>query len=374
MRDNMKTTLEEGTFKLVKMTRYLEDDGFRYSQIFDKSREAIAVCRDGVNSFINPALIKMFGFNSEEEIADRFPLNLIAPKERKRAATYIKRKIQGENVPNIFETIGIRKDKTEFNIEALVSAYEINGKHYFITILRDVTERKKLEKLTCKSRKRLESLTKRIITVQEDERLNISRDLHDDVGQKLTALKIQINLIGDELPVGMESIHEKLGNASELIDQLMNSIHSLAKDLRPPVLDTLGLEHSLRDLCDDFINRIGVNLDYVIDPLPKLPESIQITLYRFLQEALTNIVKHSRASNVNVQIYNRGSVITICVLDNGVGFNPDDISFGMGINNMKERIQLVDGNLEIQSHPGAGTQLKAFMPLDIDFTERQKVY
>lgn len=368
----METLLEKGTFELEHMVESLRVGEINFGKIFENSRDAIAVCKEGVNIFINPAFVEMFGYKSKEEILGKSIVSLVARSERKCIANFIKHKLQHENISRILETIGVRKDKTEFDIEVLVSTYAINGESYCITILRDITERKKTEKLIKESRKRLEGLAKKIITIQESERQNISRELHDDTGQRLTALKIQLGLICAELPTEMESTRDKLVNASVLIDQMMDSLHSLAQDLRPPVLDTLGLEYTLEDLCSDFSSRVGIAIEYNAGSIPELSDIVQITLYRFLQEALNNIAKHSKATQVIVQLCHIDSTVIMRVSDNGIGFKFDEVHSGMGLENMKERLRLVGGYLEIQSHNGSGTSINAFVPVGINHLERRR--
>nr|MBI9044627.1 PAS domain S-box protein [Anaerolineaceae bacterium] len=228
------------------------------------------------------------------------------------------------------------------------------------------------------SRNRAQILAQKVVSAQEDERRTISRELHDESGQVLTALKIQLDLIRADLPPELEDVRSQLADVSNLAGSTMDSLRSLAHGLRPPVLDTIGLEITLHELCRDFSNRVGLKIVFKADKIPKLPEVIQISLYRFLQEALTNVVKHSQANKVNVNFLVEETEVVLGVEDDGVGFDmkrifrEEKISTGMGLTSMTERIELIGGKLMIESQDGCGTYLTAKVPMGVDFLERRE--
>jgi len=225
-----------------------------------------------------------------------------------------------------------------------------------------------LEELSS-SRERLRLLAQRIISAQEQERRRLSRALHDEAGQALTALKICLELIGEDLPFESESLRQRIGDAVTLTNATMEQIRLLARDLRPPALDTVGLVPTLEGFCQDFARRTQLPIDYLGLELPMLPDAISICLYRFLQEALTNVAKHAHASQVRVVLRCDNDTLSLSVSDDGQGFDPvvwlskSGWPVGMGLMGMQERLQPLGGQLDVESQPGQGTRLTALIPL-----------
>jgi len=216
--------------------------------------------------------------------------------------------------------------------------------------------------------KRLRQLTQQLVSAQEEERHRLSRELHDEAGQALTALKIGLELIRADLPVEAGSLCQRMSEAVALTDAAMERIRLLAQDLRPPALDAVGLNPTLEGFCQDFSERTRLCIDYVGAEVSVLPEAVNIGLYRFLQEALTNVVKHANANYVGVALRYDGQVVSLSVEDDGQGLEVwDKISVsgrpaGIGLLGMQERLELLDGRLEITSRPGQGTRLVARVP------------
>jgi PAS domain S-box-containing protein len=219
------------------------------------------------------------------------------------------------------------------------------------------------------SRERLRRLAQQIVLAQEEERRRLSRALHDEAGQALTALKISLELIGQDLPVEFGSLRQRIGDAAALTDATMEQIRSLAQDLRPPALDALGLGPTLEGFCRDFARRTGLSIDYLGLELPVLPEAVNTCLYRFLQEALTNVAKHACANQVCVALRCDAKTVSLSVQDDGRGFDKGARLFvsgwpmGIGLLGMQERLESLGGRLEIESWPGQGTCLAAHLPV-----------
>ncbi len=234
-------------------------------------------------------------------------------------------------------------------------------------------------------REKLRLLAQQIVTTQEDERLRVSRELHDEAGQALTALKIglavTLRTISDSdggisstesLPT-IQLLQKELQNAVNLCELTMDQIRLLAHNLRPAALDDLGLSPALEGFCDDFAERTHLSIEFQHqESLPDVPDVIGITLYRFLQEALTNVARHADATKIDVQLRMDETAVTLSVTDNGQGFelSPSHLSTthssGIGLAGMQERLQLLGGQFRITSNPGQGTSLTATIPLTID--------
>ena len=228
-------------------------------------------------------------------------------------------------------------------------------------------------------RERLRWLTRQVVAQEEEERHRVSRELHDEAGQALTALKISLSLIQSEMPLatGEESgqLNHRLADAVDLTDTTMEKIRLLARGLRPPELDAVGLNGTLGGYCSEFGRRTDLPIQYTGVEIPNLTDAVNISFYRVLQEALTNAAKHARASSVKVKLSRRRRMVRLSVEDNGQGFNPraqmrqaksNDFpqSGGIGLLGMQERFELLGGRLDVKSRLGMGTRLVAQAPTE----------
>lgn len=216
-------------------------------------------------------------------------------------------------------------------------------------------------------RERLRYLTGKVVSAQEEERRRVSRELHDQAGQALTALKMALSNVKADLPQGLEESRQELAEAVSLTDQTMQRIRLLAHDLRPPALDALSLNASLQGLCEEVAGRCHLSVTYRGAETASLPDAAAISFYRFLQEALTNVVKHADANGVEVVLEVDDGTVTLSVTDDGQGFVASEgVSAGNGIGliGVQERFELLGGRLKIDSEPGRGTRLTASVPLE----------
>jgi len=215
-------------------------------------------------------------------------------------------------------------------------------------------------------RERLRVLTDRLVTTQEEERLRISRELHDEAGQSLTSLKINLDLLRAGLPPEQEYLRTRLADLAALTGETMDTLRTLAHDLRPPGLDAFGLNVALEGLCQDYSTRTGLVATYEGIELPELPTAVALSLYRFVQEALTNIAKHAQARHVALRLQRDDGVLILSVADDGHGFtfNPELSSSGIGLVSMQERADLLGGTLDIDTAPGRGARLTIRIPME----------
>lgn len=224
----------------------------------------------------------------------------------------------------------------------------------------------------CRGQERLRLLTRTIVSAQEEERRRVSRELHDEAGQLLTALKLSLEMLREDLLAArddttvFEAGQQQLASAISLSERTMAHIRGLVHNLRPTALDDLGLNSALDGLCHDFAQRrvMSVRFHQEVDDALLLPDSVQIVAYRFLQEALTNVSKHARASEVQVVLREVAGDVCLSIEDNGVGFEIDPATEGIGLLGMRERLESIGGKLEIFSEPSNGTRLVAWIPMD----------
>lgn len=201
--------------------------------------------------------------------------------------------------------------------------------------------------------------------VQEEERRRLARELHDGIGQNLTALKHRLALLATELGPHQAALRERVEGAIMLCASTLEDTRQLSRLLRPPILDDLGLEPALRWLARSVGEGAGLEVDLHLEPLAALDEEAQTLLFRVAQESLNNAAKHAQAQRVSVELSSNGGWITLRIADDGCGFGQDaQTQDGSGLGGMRERLRLHGGRFELESRPGAGTQVTATIPIE----------
>jgi signal transduction histidine kinase len=220
-------------------------------------------------------------------------------------------------------------------------------------------------RMLMEQRENIRLMAERVVAAQEEERQRLSRELHDDLGQALTTQLLALHNLQEDLSLPVETMFERLQALYEQSYEIFVKIRRLARDLRPPVLDALGLKVAMQTYCTEFSRRTHLPVIFEADDsLPDLPDPYNITLYRTLQEALTNVVKHARASQVWVDLSVEENTVNLTVQDNGSGFTEEKSkSNGIGLAGLRERITIAGGTLNISSAPKRGTVLSAQFPL-----------
>lgn len=227
-----------------------------------------------------------------------------------------------------------------------------------VETLQDITEIKNAEE-------QIKSLSKQIINIQERERESLSREIHDNIGQLLSAIKMALSRTYKKIPDELSTIKDQLSELSYLVNKTIKEIRGLSHTLHPPLIEDLGIASALEELCQDFKSYSEINITWDIEQIKKPLQSItNITIYRLFQEGLNNIVKHSRATKAHLTLTSSGSTINAIIEDNGVGFLVDDLlsplqTKSLGLISMRERVALIGGELKIVSSPGKGTKLIA---------------
>lgn len=225
----------------------------------------------------------------------------------------------------------------------------------------DITRRKRAEETN-------QELIKRLVNAHEEERQRVSRELHDEAGQALTALKLSLELIRREIPPDAASVRGDLTEAVRLAETTKEQIRILARGLRPPALDAVGLNLTLESFCRDFSRRTQLSIDYRGSDVAELPDVGNMSLYRTLQEALANVAKHAGATHVDVRLFRDADHVRLVVEDNGSGLNAgrkkssSKKSEGIGLIGMQERLALLGGGLQIEKAASGGVRLSAYLP------------
>jgi signal transduction histidine kinase len=229
----------------------------------------------------------------------------------------------------------------------------------------DITEQKKAGDALRMANERVRVLAGRLLQAQEKERVRIARELHDEIGQSLTAVKIGLHGLKRFSTSG--ALLAEVEKYALIADRTLDQVRSLSLDLRPPHLDDLGLEAALRWFVREHGNAAARSCTFEADGVPPdLDPQVSITCFRVAQEALTNVVRHANATEVAVTLHRRGDALVLSVEDNGVGFDVKStqrLTASIGLLGMQERTTLAGGLLEIVSAPRGGTRVVAYVPL-----------
>ncbi len=230
------------------------------------------------------------------------------------------------------------------------------------SLVAEVAERMQTEVSLEQSRQALQKLAFQLLRVQEDERRRISRDLHDDINQRLALLAMDIEAVGRQLNAPPGCMGRTVQEIQERVVELSDVVRHLAYQLHPSILDDLGLPIALQRLVDDFTARSQIRGSFGCKNIPAtVPQEIATCLYRVTQESLSNVVRHAEASRVDVELTGAQSELVVTITDNGVGFDseqPRNGSHGLGLLGMKERVALVHGDLQVVSAVGKGTKVQ----------------
>jgi PAS domain S-box-containing protein len=274
-----------------------------------------------------------------------------------------------------------RESKTYFNFPHKLKSGEVKYVEVFTTpitvkditllfsIVHDITDRKIAEEEVLRSQEQLRALAARLEKIREDERINLSRELHDNLGQSLTGLKMDVawlaRKISSKKKEKTENFLTKTASMSELIDQIINDVRRISTDLRPNLLDYLGLQAALEWLVNDFSKR--TEIDCVFNSKAKnikLDVSLSNSIYRIIQEALTNIARHSGATKVELDIVQNNNQINFVIKDNGKGITKAEINNvqSLGLRGMQERSFQINGELSIVGKKDKGTTVTLSIP------------
>ena len=216
----------------------------------------------------------------------------------------------------------------------------------------------------------MRQLSHQLVATQEEERKNLSRELHDHVGQMLTALRMELGRIDRLRSAGGHRVAGAVAECRQLVDNMVRTVRDLALGLRPSMLDDFGLQPALEWHVRDFGRRFGVPVELTVDgDFDLLPEQHRTCVYRSVQEALTNCVRHARASHIAVSVSRQADCLAVSITDDGVGFNPAQRAGGLGLRGIEERVRDLNGVLSIKSAAGAGTTLTLKVPLLADAPE-----
>jgi signal transduction histidine kinase len=225
--------------------------------------------------------------------------------------------------------------------------------------VQDITERKRAEKTVF-------DMSGRLITAHEEERARIAREIHDDISQRIAVLEIGLEQFERKMPGLSSSDREQLHNFAQVASEVSTDLHNLSHQLHPGKLDLLGLVVATGGLCRDLSKQHGLEIKFVHENVPpQIPKAEALCLFRIVQEALRNVVKHSKTTEAMVELCGVVNGIELCISDSGTGFNPESAQAksGLGLISMRERLKLIGGYLVVESEPSRGTRVRVRIPL-----------
>lgn len=335
----------------------LSSSNDKYRSLFEQAFDGLHIT-DFKGNFtdVNSSFSNMLGY-SKEELLRMNVSSLIDPEQLKERPIAFDRLSAGEHV--FSERRMLHKKGHVVEVEA--SVRKLGEKNRILAIARDVTARKELERRLLNQKvEQQRKITRAVLKAQEIQRNKIGQELHDNVNQILASAKLYLNFIGKDTGVPETDLVQK---TKDLIDFAVEEIRLLSREhvLPQKELDLRSLIQSLAN-CLNEGSSMKANFTYHQEAQP-IPEDLKLNTYRIIQEQINNILKHASATQLDISVTIRKGRIQVTVLDNGKGFHPDKARRGLGISNMINRVESFNGEMQIESSPGAGCQLKFELPL-----------
>ncbi|HEY8187497.1 MAG TPA: PAS domain S-box protein [Pyrinomonadaceae bacterium] len=365
---NLKTVCLERDYRLAVVRditeRKLAEEALRhaeqkYRELFENAQDATYVHDlKGTYTSINLAAEKLTGYSRQEILGKDFS-SFVAPEYVEQVRENLCRKLreQGETT---YEVEVITKNGQRVPVE--VSSRLIYKEGVPVGVqgtARNIAERKRAEEA-------LRGFSRQLIQAQEAERESIARELHDQIGQLLTAIQINLKTIRDSKAEGSALL---LNEGVTLVDKAIQQVRDLSFELRPSLLDDLGLTAALQWYTDHYRQRTGIQTTTSISPESRnrLPRELETSCFRIVQEALTNVARHAQAKNVAIDVRTGNGELSLSIKDDGMGFNSYAATNGMspnslGLRGMEERVRSLGGKLEILSAPSEGTEVRVYFP------------
>jgi PAS domain S-box-containing protein len=334
----------------------------RLAGLLDSAMDGIITMDEGQRIVLyNRAAAKIFGWTSAEVMGE--PLAKLIPQRfsgshhehvRQFGATGVTSRRMGDGTV----IHGRRKNGEEFPLDASISQLDTAEGKLFSVILRDVTER-------VRAQEELAAFAAEASNIREQEKTRVARELHDELAQSLTALKMDAMWLRDNLSADEATLASKLAGMLSMIDGSVAATRRIAADLRPLMLDDLGLVPAIEWLAQNFTQRTDVPCALELDEGLELPEPYATGVFRMVQESLANVAKHARAANVRVGVAVTRDEVRLWVIDDGVGFRTDAPRKlnSLGLAGLRERARLLKGTISIDSGPGRGTRVEARIPV-----------
>jgi len=338
----------------------LRESEEKYRNVVERSNDGIVIIQDGLIKYANPSVKRMTGY--DVDAATDMPFSdFIHTDEVDEAMEIYERRLSGEALPTRYER-GIRhKSGSRIDTEMDGGLISYEDKAADLVIIRDITKRKQAEKELTESREQLRDLSEHLQEAREEERAKVAREIHDDLGQTLTALKMDLSWLEKKLPQDQGSLIEKTKRITDLVDMTIHSVKRIYSGLRPFLLDDLGLIAAIEWMAQGFQNQTGIQCELTFSPGEMVVDKdYATTIFRIFQETLTNVRRHASATSVNVRLEEEADKLWLTVNDNGKGISEEQISHpkSFGIMGIRERVRALGGDVKVSGIKNKGTTVK----------------
>jgi PAS domain S-box-containing protein len=353
----------------------LRESNERFYNLIVGSVQGVLVHRDDRALFVNQAFADLFGYDRSEDILRLESLwVLVAPHERERLASYHDARLQGKDAPLRYEYQGICRDGSPVWVENTVTLVNWQGTTAIQSTAVDVTRRKRTERELQESQEKLWKLAANLQERQEEERKHIAREIHDELGQVLTSLKIDAVWLARQQTQVSITCQDRIAMMTAHIDSLIDTVRRIGTQLCPHILDDLGLVAAMEYLLQDVRRRTGMLYRLSVPSEELALDPMRTTaLFRIFQEALTNVVRHAQATMVIVRLWRQSDTLYLEVCDNGQGISKRQLARrdALGLRSMRERAALWDGTVEFHGKYGKGTTVTVHMPVGLSSGEEK---
>lgn len=346
---------------MTRASSELRGNEARWSAVLESAMDGIVAVDESQRIVIyNPAAERIFGWSLQETMGQ--PLGMLIPPGHRGTHEVMVRQFgrTGETSRRMGAGVvvsGLRKDGAVFPIEASISHVDMGGSRLYTVIIRDVTE-------AVRVRDDLTQMAAQASRVREEEKARIARELHDELAQSLAVLRMDLKQLGATLRTTHHDAEQNVARMVAEVDASVAATRRIAADLRPLILDDLGLAAAIEWLGEEFTGRTRVACTVRLEGDLDLPEPYATGVFRILQEALVNVAKHARAHRVEVSGVRNATDILFAVVDDGVGFDTGGPRkpLSLGLAGLRERVHLLEGKLVVTSSPGHGTRLEVTIP------------
>jgi len=346
----------------------------RYRTLFETAPDAVEVFDSQMRLLMtNERGATLYGFKDATELIGRSAYDFVAPEDRERFKTLIEG-MQSTGKLAVFECTGLRRDGTRFDMETRATLIpHVDGEGASVlTVTTDITQRKTAEKALKASQEQLRALSAKMQSTREEEGTRIAREIHDELGGALTGLKWELEGIDTQLMstrdgADLSDVRKQISSMTGLIESTINTVRRISSELRPGVLDDLGLVAAIEWQAQQFQRRTGIAVHWETElDTTEVSRDGATAVFRIFQEVLTNVLRHSRAHNIYVKLFEIHDSLELEVVDDGRGITDDEQrnTQSLGLLGMKERALLVGGGVSIKGSAGQGTTVVVRIPLD----------
>jgi len=343
----------------------LRESTEKYQAIFREARNGIALIDISTGQIVdcNPEFAKQAGRTLST--LKKMKIWEFVPSKKQGMSKNMFREIKKKGIGGLDEFELTKPSGEIICIGFLSKKITIGGKDYLQSITWDITERRQAQIKLLRSESRLRLLSQRILCIQEDERSRIARDLHDQLSQELVALKIEAISLAEQL-TDNSKLHERAQALQAIAGRLLETTNRLSFELRPAILDKLGLLRAIEWYTEDFEHSSGISCPTESTNTEfKAQKTTATAAYRIVQEALTNVRRHAKASQVKVNVSHEDRSLVISIIDDGIGMNVSALNdrSSLGLLGMSERANTVGGTFQINSEIGKGTEIHVRLPV-----------